>query len=362
MASISSSALGICFLALYVLSAVVFAQVAQFIGTGQEGSYSKPYFQTYLYHSVWVAVVPVALGMYYLEKRVQRRHNPILSYPEIPYRQLLQWALFSGPATVMGSFSFLLMAARLNLSVASTISQCSFLITVAFSFFFLGERITLIKAGASIVCVTGLLMTAFGSLIQDEVSNLVCCKWSGYLLLVGSMILDAGYQVAWAYIMNPIKAPFGRALSLGFMGIAATGCSTLFFGWIGVVVGNFTGWETFELPPSGPALNGVVLACSMDFVLNLSILIAIGFTSPTFVSVGGLMVIPLIVILQFALYGSLPSALEWIGVALVLAGSLMFEIGDALYRKFASRRNQVLFLTADNEELKQETERILSPK
>ena len=362
MAAPISYGLGIFFLTLYILAGVVFSQVVQLTGTGQEGKYSKPYFESYLYHSIWVVVVPMALAVYHIEKRLFLRRNPLATYPGIPWRQLIQWGAFSGPAIVMTSFFYFMMEARLTLSVASAIVQCYFLLIFALSYFLLGEKITLIKVVASIVCVAGLTMTAISGLDGGEASHLICCKYSGYLFMIGSMIISASYQVAWAYIMNPIKAPFGRALSLGFMGIASCGCSTLVVMWIGIIIGNYSGWEPFELPPVGRPLDGIVLTASMDFVLNLSNLIAIGFINPTFVTVGGLLLIPLNVLSQFVFYGSLPSALEWVGVAVIIVGSILFETGDIVYQRYAAKHSKknVRFLTEDDEELKQETEKLIS--
>ncbi len=65
--------------------------------------------------------------------------------------------------------------------------------------------------------------------------------------------------------MAPIKENFGKkSIFLGFAGLASTGFFSLVIGWIGVVVGDFSGWEKFELPPSGPALDGVLISCGME--------------------------------------------------------------------------------------------------
>ena len=76
---------------------------------------------------------------------------------------------------------------------------------------------------------------------------------------------------------------------------------------------------------------------------------------------GGLLLIPLNVLSQFVFYGSLPSALEWVGVVVVIVGSLMFEIGDYLLHRYRKRASQVRFLTEEDDELTQkETESLIN--
>jgi drug/metabolite transporter (DMT)-like permease len=131
----------------------------QLLGTGAEGKWSKPYFESFLYHAVWALLLPVAYLYYYLEKKwVTRKNNA--TYPPIPYRQLLIWGktvtffsffflyfnlslrigAFSGPAIVFSSLFYFLEISRLTLSIASALVQCYFLIVFILSYFFLGER------------------------------------------------------------------------------------------------------------------------------------------------------------------------------------------------------------------------------
>ena len=85
--------LGIFFLALYILATVVFSQTVQLLGTGQEGKWSKPYFEAWAYHAVWVIVFPFAYLVYYIEKRRSKLGD---QYPKIPYRQFIIWYALCG--------------------------------------------------------------------------------------------------------------------------------------------------------------------------------------------------------------------------------------------------------------------------
>jgi drug/metabolite transporter (DMT)-like permease len=129
----------------------------QLLGTGAEGKWSKPYFESFLYHAVWALLLPVAYLYYYLEKKWVTRKNDA-TYPPVPYRQLLIWGkdeffsfclfnlslrigAFSGPAIVFSSLFYFLEISRLTLSIASALVQCYFLIVFILSYFFLDERL-----------------------------------------------------------------------------------------------------------------------------------------------------------------------------------------------------------------------------
>ncbi len=99
MAVAQQYVLGCIFLSVYLLAGVIFSLVVQLIGTGQEGAWAKPYFESFLYHAVWVLVAPIALLVYWIE----RWHKKGV-YPDVPWKTLFIWGLYSGPAIVISSY------------------------------------------------------------------------------------------------------------------------------------------------------------------------------------------------------------------------------------------------------------------
>ncbi len=181
---------------------------------------------------------------------------------------------------------YFLSLSRLPLSIASAIAQCYFLVVFVISVFVFAEekvallvesgkfafcspsrQVTLFRVLASAVCCGGLAMAAVSGLENTTPNKLLCCTWSGILFLLGSMVMSAVYQVVWSWLMNRVKEPFGKSLFLGFAGLTSTGIFALLFGWIGIVIGHYTGTEPFELPPAGPVLDGVLISCGMEYVL-----------------------------------------------------------------------------------------------
>lgn len=101
----SNYALGIFFLSVYLMAGVIFSLVIQLIGTGQEGAWAKPYFESFLFHAIWILVIPIAAIIYFAEKKIRsiydaEKKNP---YPEVPWRVLFIWGLYSGPSIVISS-------------------------------------------------------------------------------------------------------------------------------------------------------------------------------------------------------------------------------------------------------------------
>jgi hypothetical protein len=174
---------------------------------------------------------------------------------------------------------YFLSLSRLPLSIASAIAQCYFLVVFVISVFVFVEekvtlhlsitcakisQVTLFRVLSSAVCCGGLAMAAVSGLENSSQGLLLCCTWSGILFLLGSMVMSAVYQVVWVWLMNRVKEPFGKSLFLGFAGLTSTGVFALLFGWIGIVIGHYTGTEPFELPPAGPVLDGVLISCGME--------------------------------------------------------------------------------------------------
>ena len=348
--------LGSIFLGIYLLAGVVFSVAVQLLGTSPKGEWNKPYFESFFYHAVWVLVVPVAWIVLLIERR---RHHGV--FPPVPWRQLVIWGGFSGPGIVISSFLYFLALARLPLSLNSAIAQCYFVFVFVLSLLlFKEEKATLFRIVALAVCIGGVSMTAVSGLQQNSGgdTHLLCCTWDGYLFLLASMVVSAVYQIMWSLVMRPVKDAFGNSLFLGFAGLASTGVSSLALTWIGLVIGNYSGLETFELPPVGPVLDGVFISCGMDFLLNGANLFAILFVSPIFVSVGSLLLVPLNIIAQFIFSKTSPNALGWSGIVLILVGCVGFEMGELIWTKIRGKGkiNDESIVTLAEEEQEEEEE------
>jgi hypothetical protein len=89
----------------------------------------------------------------------------------------------------------------------------------------------------------------------------------------------------------------------------------------------------------------------VSFLLNAANLFTMLFVSPVFASVGSLLLIPLNILAQLVFVHTLPNALGWSGMALILFGCLGFEVTDILVDHFRRKKVQMLAaVTGDDEE------------
>ncbi len=110
------------------------------------------------------------------------------------------------------------------------------------------------------------------------------------------------------------------------------------------MIGHYTGLEPFEWP-YGSGLQSMVISMAMDVLLNAALLVGSLLVSPVFMAVGSLLTIPVGVVVELLVGATLMSFVQGCGVALILLGSLSFEVGETLFRcalYCASARHQPL--------------------
>jgi uncharacterized membrane protein len=89
-----------------------------------------------------------------------------------------------------------------------------------------------------------------------------------------------------------------------------------------------------------------------SFLLNTANLFTMLFVSPVFASVGSLLLIPLNILAQLIFAKTLPNALGWSGMSLILVGCLGFEATDIIVAHFKRKQTQMLaILTGDEDEV-----------
>lgn len=181
----------------------------------------------------------------------------------------------------------------------------------------------------------------------------------GFLCLLVSMVYVSGLQVLWVILFAPYRIAFGRSPSLGLLGMGAMGVVNLCLGWIGIVVGHYTGLETFELP-TGRALAGVLITGATDLVLNLTSLVAILLLTPLFVNVAGLLSVPLSLVVQVLLVQSPVNAWTISGAVLMMVGSVLFQFAELVYGWLKKRRAKAVVVEVEDvSAAKSETEKLI---
>jgi len=221
-------------------------------------------------------------------------------------------------------------------------------IVTGFSIWLFGERLTAGRVTAVVLCVGGVFMVAFGSTAADDTATESAI---GYVLLIVSTILYALYEVLYQYLApnDPANELVAPLVVLGLIGVvtgmrtalgrrnAATAEREWWFAyslpwllvagalWIGLPILHWAGFEPFEWPP-GELAGPLVLSMFMESVYNLALFLGIVFTSPLFMSIGAMAAVPAAVIVDWMLFGYLPSGLAWAGIALIAVGYFLLNV------------------------------------
>jgi len=131
-------------------------------------------------------------------------------------------------------------------------------------------------------------------------------------------------------IMNSVETCF-------FLGLTGIWNIIIVLGIL--VIWNYTGLEKFEWPTESQT-NLLLLNAFFETSLVFCILLGTIFTSPLFVAIGSLLVIPVTVSLDYFLHSYLLSPLEGVGILFILSGFLCIVFSGVYARKRENKRNE----------------------
>ena len=102
--------------------------------------------------------------------------------------------------------------------------------------------------------------------------------------------------------------------------LGSYGLAHLFVFWVFFIPFNYFGWEPFRFPSTGQ-FQLIAFNAFLGTMYNVSFMAALALLpSPVFVSVAGLMTIPLSALSDYLLHGTTLGALQITGVALIVFG------------------------------------------
>ena len=316
---------GVCVLAL-VITWVAQAQIIGALGSSTEVKWNKPYSLSFGIHCIWMLALPPAMGLHWWQRQ---------SLPRLPWKRLAFYGLTMSIPITGGGYCWYVSLAITTLSVNTAVYNSLFLLVFVMSIIFLKEKLTVFKLNGALQALGGLVLIGIGALwtAADASRN----EPIGYVYLIISMASFALLPVVFVKVFPPaISKPFERTPILGLMGVGAIGVANLLVCWLGIVILHYANVETFELP-YGSGLVSMILSGLMDVVLNNALLIGSLLVSPTFMSVGALLTIPVGVVLQLIIQGTSINWVQGIGLSLILSGCLTFEVGGKLYKMVTGR-------------------------
>eukprot|EP00041_Stephanoeca_diplocostata_P011691 m.193357 g.193357 ORF g.193357 m.193357 type:complete len:402 (-) comp18633_c0_seq1:241-1446(-) len=183
----------------------------------------------------------------------------------------------------------------------------------------LGEKVTLTKVLATLVCVGGAALVSFGASGQNA-STKYTHEGFGYVMCIASTLLYAIFEVLykkWA-CSDDDTVKFANAFR--FIGII--GITVLWQTPIYVLLEHVGGVASFEMPSRHAAML-IIINCVLDSVFNVSMLLAIMLTSPLFCSVATVLTLPASILGNVLLHKPVHmTGMTWGGCAMIIAGFL----------------------------------------
>ncbi|KAJ1653914.1 hypothetical protein IWQ61_006059 [Dispira simplex] len=217
-----------------------------------------------------------------------------------------------------------------TMSKVTAIYNCSCFFAYIFSVWLLNDRLMWSKVSAVLISVAGVMLMV---LVNTEPSNTVANpidKDQGLLATGPREFLGDALSILCASLIGLYQviykkhgtAPDYHSLLFVDGMLALLGVSTLLLCWIPIPILSWTGWEVFEFP-TWPVLRLLLINSFFGVLYNGAFIAVLALTTPLFVSVGIMLTIPCIAIIDMITSGEL---LAWN----VILGGLGILTGFAL--------------------------------
>lgn len=244
-------------------------------------------------------------------------------------------------------------------SLNNSLYQVQSVFVYLLSVCFLGELITIRKAFAIGIALSGVFLISFGSSDASgsaKEDNTI----QGVILCLLSSFLFAIYEVTVKIVEEkhhdkeyPIRD------SMYFLGYCGVFC--LLIGPIVLFICHQLGWEHFEFPPDKESLYSLIEICVLDLVFNAALVLGVTITSPYLVGLGMLIVIPSSFAADSYL-GKMKTPVGWMqifGVVLIVAGFLILKLQTGpisvpgyFFRKIPQLKKTIQAFSIENNNLK----------
>jgi len=231
-------------------------------------------------------------------------------------------------------YTWYLSLQHTTISLNTTVYNANVAVVFVLSVFLLKEHVSLIKVVAVLFCGGGVVLEAFAPTPSDEdqgESDVI-----GVLMVLLSMFLFSIYEVVFKKLeggkeedvttnvsnvepQNPATVAASDALII----LSLIGLWNCVLVPILIIIWNFGGWETFELPPSATVWGQIIANGALDGMYNCALLVGITVSSPLFMSMGCLLSIPISILIDVL-------RKQFIVSGFSIGGSLCIVIGFVL--------------------------------
>lgn len=216
---------------------------------------------------------------------LQTKYKDVSSY--LRPRSFYISALLISTIVFFGAYTWYLSLHITIPSANNAIYQSASAFVFLFSVFFTKESVTALKILAVGFSVGGVVLV---TVFHDKGTNKVDDSPIGYVLVIISTCTYALYEVLAKKCIPQVGGKFDRFVNSLAM-LSCIGIFSIITMWPGLIIVHYGGFEKFQIP--SPHIGSlIVLNMALDTIFNLLLLFGIALSSPLFVSVGSMLVIP----------------------------------------------------------------------
>eukprot|EP00299_Pterocystis_sp_00344_P013503 c6622_g1_i1.p1 GENE.c6622_g1_i1~~c6622_g1_i1.p1 ORF type:complete len:296 (-),score=13.82 c6622_g1_i1:46-933(-) len=234
----------------------------------------------------------LVLPMWYFLSRYQPTHQfevgLLATDTQTFYRHVIKFAAAVSILAFFAGYSWYLSLHITIPSANNAIYQSSCAFVFVFSVLLLKEKVTLPKILAVIVAIGGVLLV---TLFHSKGNVTVHDRPIGYVLVLVSTCLYALYEVL-AKLYGPHSVGKRDQLKNACLLLGLIGFFNFILLWPGIFLLHFTGLEEFSWPSDPKTVRLMILNMFLDTMFNWFLLFGLALSSPLFISIGSMLVIP----------------------------------------------------------------------
>jgi len=198
--------------------------------------------------------------------------------------------------------------------------------TLLFGAIFGAERFTIRKLGGVMVCLLGVFMISRVDLSGESDENrgdFPHKSWSE--MAVGDVLALSAAACYGLYTILLSKGVGNETRLDVFLFFGFIGAFNLLFIWIGLPIMHWTGYETFEMPPTSRIWWIIIINGIISVISDVSWTYSLLLTSPLVITVGISLTIPMSLLGQMIFNAQSSSVMYWIGSVIVIASFLIIN-------------------------------------
>eukprot|EP00300_Choanocystis_sp_HF-7_P041059 c7679_g1_i1.p1 GENE.c7679_g1_i1~~c7679_g1_i1.p1 ORF type:complete len:329 (-),score=77.48 c7679_g1_i1:81-1067(-) len=261
-------------------------------------TYHKPCLLVFLVHAGYIMILPFWPLLLRLRRRSAEpsdHYALMVMEPNQPTRdrKFIIYCFFLTFVVFVGTYAWYLSLPITIPSANNAIFQscCAFVFLLSIPL--LKERITVMKSVAVIVSMGGVVLV---TIFHDAGDNHKSDKVVGYALVLVSTFIYALYEITAKKYGPKSTSKYDQVIDACAL-VGMLGFFSLVFTWPAVVVVHYAGVERFEMP-NRKQTETIILNMFLDTLFNFFLIFGIALTSPLFISVGTMLVIPVTLVVD----------------------------------------------------------------